>query len=571
MVLVVIGTAAALVALGGVAWAYWSAQAANVPTYSQADSMNTGARPTATASGNSVTVNWPVATTANGHAVGGYLVDRYASAIGGTAIPAAHGTCASNPVTSTSCVESSVPAGAWYYTVTPMLGNWHGAESPRSTAVTAMDTYALSVPGSLTAGTATTLTVTATIGGQPDTGYSGTKTLAFSGPGTSPNGTAPTYDNGHTSVTFSAGVANVPMTLFRAETPTLNVTATDATGSLGLTVKPAGVNSFLPVTPSTDTAGTAQSVAVTADDAYGNTATTYAGNKTLTWSGPSKAPSGQSPSYPNPVTFTGGAANVSVTLYDAQTTSLTVTDGSISGTSASFTVISGAASRFSLTQPGQQAAGVAFNVTLTVLDAYGNTVTGYTSGNLTFSGPGDAPDGTTPTYPSNPVTFAGGTATVSITLFKAESTTLAVSAGSVTGQTSSKVTVNAGAPTNLAWTSVTAGGGLLSSPCLFTCTATGMNNQTFSARVSVTDTHGNIVSELGGSNKTVTVTATGAAPLGSFTAPSSGTTVTLTIPASGAATSTKQLAFKAPNGNWTTTNTLTATGDYAQATATLSH
>lgn len=571
LVLVVIGVAAAFVALAGVAWAYWSAQAPNVPAYSRADTMGVGARPTATLSGGAATLTWLASTTVNGHAVGGYLVNRYPTATGGTAIPAAQGTCAASPVTGTSCAEANLPAGTWYYTVTPVLGNWRGTESPRANAITTSDSYVLSLPGgttTLTAGTATTLTVTATAGAQTDIGYTGPKTLTFGGPGISPGGNAPSYNNGTASVTFTNGVASLPMTLYKAESPTLTAISTDATGSLGLTVNPAATSAFGVSVPSTATAGVAQTVSVTAQDAYGNTTTAYSGGKTLTWSGPANAPNGQAPAYPtNPVSFVNGVASgLSATFYDAQTTTLTVSAaGPISGTSSSFTVVGGAATKFALSQPGTQAAGVAFNVTVTAQDTYGNAAS-YSGGSLSFSGPHNGPDGAAPTYPANPVTFTNGTATVSITLVKAESITLTVSASGVTGQT--PITVNAGNPTNLAWTSASAGGGTLGA-CLFTCTTGSMNNKVFTASISVTDSHGNIVSNIGAA-KTITVTASTTAGdlLGAFTSPTSTNPVTLTIPASGTATS-NPLAFNAPTGNWNS-DTLTATGGgYANATATI--
>jgi hypothetical protein len=38
---------------------------------------------------------------------------------------------------SLSCDEAGAPAGSWQYTVTPVLGSWTGAESPKSTVVVA--------------------------------------------------------------------------------------------------------------------------------------------------------------------------------------------------------------------------------------------------------------------------------------------------------------------------------------------------------------------------------------------------------------------------------------------------
>ncbi|MFC0438271.1 hypothetical protein [Kutzneria buriramensis] len=560
IVLLAAGIGLGLFTLAGAAWAYWTAQAANVPAVSRADSVATGAQPTANLAGSTATVTWAAATTVGGRQVSGYLINRYPTATGGTAVAAAHGGCAAVPVAATSCTETAVPAGTWYYTVTPVLAAWHGPESPRANAITATDTFTLTPSGgtTLTAGTASTVTITATTAGQTDTVYSGAKTLVFSGPGTAPNGTVPLYANGNTSVTFTGGVASVPMTLFRAETPTLTVSGPNASGSIALTVNPGNASGFAVSTGSTRTAGTPQPVTVTAQDAYQNTATGYSGTKTLTWSGPGTALTGQVPSYPaNPVTFTAGiASNLPITCFLAQTVTLTVRDGTNTGTSAPFTVQGAAATQLAMTQPGSPTAGTAFALTVSALDAYQNQATGYSGAKtLTFSGPNAAPAGQKPSYPANPVTFAAnGTATVSITLVSAETTTLKVSDGTLTATTAS-ITVSPGAPANLAWTSVSATNGTVSQSCLFTCTVSGIGpNKSFNAKVSVTDALGNTVNNAGG---TITVRDNSAA-----------TVATLTVPATGPATS-PSFTYTTPTGNWTSV-TLTATdGGYAAAIATL--
>ena len=115
------------------------------------------------------------------------------------------------------------------------------------------------------------------------------------------------------------------------------------------------------------------------------------------------------------MTFTNGVGTGSVTLKDAQTTTLTVTQGSITGTSGSFTV-TGTASpvSFSVPTPSTQTAGTAFNETITAIDTYGNTASGYTgSKSLSFSGPANSPNSTAPTYPSS-VSFTSGVGTAPI-------------------------------------------------------------------------------------------------------------------------------------------------------------
>jgi len=573
----VVATAVAVVAsISGVAWAYWTAQATNVPTYSYADSVGTGNQPTATVNGTSVGLSWPASTTAAGRDVGGYLVSRYPGASGGSATAAAQGTCAAIPVTALTCTEANVPAGTWYYAVTPILGSWRGNESPRSTGapVAGVATFALSWPSgttTLTAGSGTNLTITARTGDQTDTGYTGAHALTFGGLATAPNGTAPSYNNGNASVTFTAGVATVPVTLFTAEAATLTVTAGAVTGSLAVTVNPAAAAQFLVAAPQTATAGAPLSITLTAADAYKNTATGYAGGKTLTWSGPGNAPDGRAPGYPaNPVTFTAGVAtNLPVTLYRAETTTLTAAADTITGTSGTFPVLAAAASQFAVSTPSPQTAGAQFTVTVSALDAYKNAVNGYTGGKtLTWSGQGNAPDGRAPSYPANPVTFTDGVATnLPVTLVLAGNTTLTVKDGTTTG-TSGTVSVNPAAAARLAWTNPSATtGGTLSSPCLFSCAAHSMNNRTFSARVSATDSYGNTVNLGTATSVTVSREEPSGGNVGTFTAPPGSASITLTISAGQA--QSEQFTFQAPNGSWTSNTLNAAGGGFTAASAVL--
>src|SRR5204862_8016052 len=87
-----------------------------------------------TAIGREVSVSWGAATLSNGAPVGGYLVERFPFG-GGSAALSSVGSC-TGTVAPTSCVEDDVPAGTWKYTVTPVLGGWHGAESLTSGVVT---------------------------------------------------------------------------------------------------------------------------------------------------------------------------------------------------------------------------------------------------------------------------------------------------------------------------------------------------------------------------------------------------------------------------------------------------
>ena len=145
-------------------------------------------------------------------------------------------------------------------------------------------------------------------------------------------------------------------------------------------------DSFQVSAPSTAAAGTAFNVTVTAKDAYGNVATGYTGTIKFT-SSDGKAV------LPANYTFTSanaGTHTFSVTLKTAGSESVTATDtttGSITG-STSTTVSAAAASVFVLSAPSTAKAGTAFNVTLTVEDAYGNVVTNFT-GTVEFTSTDD--------------------------------------------------------------------------------------------------------------------------------------------------------------------------------------
>src|ERR1043166_4276517 len=108
-------------------------------------------------------------------------------------------------------------------------------------------------------------------------------------------------------------------------------------------------------TPSNQTAGAAFTITklVAADQEF-NTITTYSGAKTISYSGP-----GGSPTYTTGVSFTGGQSTtpLTTTLRKAETTTITVTDGTNPGVaSSSLTVNPGAVSGLQVLVPGETAA-----------------------------------------------------------------------------------------------------------------------------------------------------------------------------------------------------------------------
>jgi prepilin-type N-terminal cleavage/methylation domain-containing protein len=95
-------------------------------------------------------------------------------------------------------------------------------------------TMSAPTPASPTAGTSFTVTLTAQLsGGGTDTTYGGTRTITFSGPSSSPSGSAPVYP---ANVSFTNGVGTATITLYNAASTTLNATDGTKTGSATFTV-----------------------------------------------------------------------------------------------------------------------------------------------------------------------------------------------------------------------------------------------------------------------------------------------------------------------------------------------
>jgi hypothetical protein len=100
--------------------------------FARAITLPGGSTPSASVSGQSVTVSWSATSLPGGGNVTGYRVRRYSS--GG--VLQSIGAGCSGTVGATTCTETNVPAGSWRYAVVPVQGNWSGAESGQSAAVT---------------------------------------------------------------------------------------------------------------------------------------------------------------------------------------------------------------------------------------------------------------------------------------------------------------------------------------------------------------------------------------------------------------------------------------------------
>jgi uncharacterized repeat protein (TIGR03803 family) len=231
-------------------------------------------------------------------------------------------------------------------------------------------------PSQITAGTAGAFTVTAlNANGMVNTGYTGTVTFSSSD-------AQAVLPANYTFTAADQGVHTFTATLRTAGTQ--SIAATDTANSsivgsdTGVTVNPAAAASLVfSNVPSSTTAGSSFSLTVTAEDAYSNVATGYTGTVHFT-SSDGKAV------LPADFTFTSSDAGqhaFSVTLKTAGSQSLTATDtgtGSVAGSAGGIVVNAAAAAQFLLSAPASVTHGVAFSVTLTVEDAYGNVVTGYT-------------------------------------------------------------------------------------------------------------------------------------------------------------------------------------------------
>ena len=197
------------------------------------------------------------------------------------------------------------------------------------------------------------------------------------------------------------------------------------------------------------TAGDSDNLTITAKDGCGNTATSYAGTKDLTFGGASPAPDGTDPTVTSNngtaedfgqntnIDFTAGVSTVSgsnngvMKLYDAAPASITVTDGTISnGSGLPVTVAPAALDHFTWTdepEPGATyTAGIVFDDTfqVTAYDQWDNVKTNYTPPVNPFSGLGPSPNGDTPNYG---FTWANGVATsTTVTDYLAETTKLKV-------------------------------------------------------------------------------------------------------------------------------------------------
>jgi hypothetical protein len=246
----------------------------------------------------------------------------------------------------------------------------------------------------------------------------------------------------YTFTLADAGVHTFSVTLRTAGSQSVTVrdwsNVSLTTTQIGIGVTAAAASSFTVTALHGVVAGTAQSFTVSVRDAFGNLATGYRGTVTFSSSDTQAA-------LPASYTFTaadGGRHTFSMTFKSSGGQSFTVADAANATmlSSQRDTPITAAAMvGFAFRAPSNVVAGTAFNIVVSAVDAYGNTVTGYT-GKVHFSGASGGGNLLPADY-----TFTAGDAgvhTFSVTFSSLGTQTIGVqdmANGSLKGQVSVKV------------------------------------------------------------------------------------------------------------------------------------
>lgn len=338
----------------------------------------------------------------------------------------------------------------------------------------------------------------------PPTG-SGTVSYYVRRDGASAGGNCPTQASPSTATSctdsgLSPGTYNYTVTaVWRSWSATSSSTPVTVTGSLD--------HFSLAAATTTPTAGAGDNLTITAQDTAGNTVISYGGDQTLTFGGASTiganqptvtAKTGAAVAFGTgeTITFTNGVATVSgssngvMTLYKAETASVTVSDGTHTG-SLSVTVSPAAAGSITATSGGGQSAtaGSAFTNPLvaTVSDSYGNLKSGVS---VTFSGPSSGASATFASggnCTSNPQAYQ----CVATTNASGVATSSAFTAGAGAGTYNVSATASGGSnpSVNFSETNI----GLLHVSSLATGSTSGATTWTGSVTVTVTNSAGTAI------------------------------------------------------------------------------
>ncbi len=491
-------------------------------------------------------------------------------------------------------------------TPTPLVVTVAGATAVRFTLSASVTTLA--------AGGSSNLTITALDAyGNTATPYTGSHSLTFSGAATvgtnkptvaNSSGTATAFGTA-TAISFTAGVATVTTTkngvmkLYASGEADIEVSdgSISTSAPVEVTVSPLAVAKLvLTAATTTPAAGATDNLTTTAQDTYGNTAITYTGAKSLTFTGPLASPGGNTPTVSDSsgndvaigtattIDFSAGMATVNgakngaMKLYKSGATNLQATDGTFITASVSLTVATTASKFLLAAATTTPVAAAADNLTITAQDPYSNTVTTYTGAkNLVFSGSLASPNGTLPSVVNSAgtvvnfgsttaISFTSGVASVSsskngvLKLNLAGAASITVSDGTISNPTPLAMTVSPGAAARWALTNINVSAGTLGPTCLFACSLTGLGNTgTVKAKVNVTDSVGNTVSALG-SGHAAKVTTSGSGTI---------TGTPLAIPSTGAAESATTFTFTSKSSSSETLTVAAAEGTaYTSATLT---
>jgi hypothetical protein len=297
---------------------------------------------------------------------------RFASSDGSAVLPA-NGTLINGVGIFTATLKT---AGAQSVTATDTVTASITGSANINVNAAAATHFAVSAPATVTATTPFQVTVTALDQfNNTATGYAGT--VHFT---TSDTGSGVVLPG---NISLTAGTRTFSVTLVTAGSR--SVTATDTqtssiTGSASVMVNAAGATHFAVSAPSSATAGVSFSITVTALDQFNNAATGYAGTVHFTSSDGIAV-------LPANATLTSGTGNFTVTLKTAAAPeSITATDTvttTITG-SANVNVSAAAASHLVVSAPGTATSGGSFSVTVTALDQFNNTASGY-AGTIHFT------------------------------------------------------------------------------------------------------------------------------------------------------------------------------------------
>jgi hypothetical protein len=606
----------AAVAMAGNAIAYFSGDG----TGNAAAAVTKLTAPTFTAAtpavGGKVTLTWG-ALTPPGEGTVTYFVTRD----GG--VPAGNCPSQAAPTTVKTCVDEKVPVGKHSYEVTALWHTWEATSAVKTAEVTVGATAYFTVSAtatSIVANGTSNLSITARDeNGATVTTYTGSHSIVFSGANAAASGTKPTVTNSSgtatnfgsaTALTFTTGVSTVNNTtkngqarLYQAGTANIVATESSITTPepVAIAVSATTASKYvLAAATTTPVAGVGDDLTITAQDAYGNLATTYSGAHSLVFSTTASAtsPAGNVPTVSDSsgadvafgaattIEFSAGIAKASegdggeMTLYKTVSTPVKAAEGTTVTTPTALTAVVAAAPAAKLILTSSTPTPVAatgFNLTTTAQDAYGNTATSYAGAkNVTFAGATASPAGTLPTVVTSggvatnfgtatALNFVNGVATPASSkngytkLNKVETASVTATDGTISTVAPLSLPVSIGAANRVALLEVTATPGTVSTACYFTCPITGLGNSgTVKAKAAITDSVGNILSNLA---KTITVTAT------------AGGTVTgspLATPESGLAISATEFTYKSPaSGNFSHTITAASTG-YTSATSAVS-